>query len=341
MTARASHRTFRPSRRELIVAGVAALAGPFPQARAQGAWPVRPVRIVVPFPPGGSTDLLARRIGERLAAALGHPVVVDNRPGAGGATGADHVAKSAPDGYTLLMGVTGSQAISASLNPKLPYDPLRDFTPISPVVSSPLVLAMPAASPARSVRDYVALARTRSLSYASPGIGTSMHLTGEMFDLATGVRLTHVPYKGSAQATNDLMAGTVDSTFGDLLVLLPHIRAGRVHALAVTSARRHPLLPDVPTVAESATGAQPLSGLAGFEAASWQGLFAPAGLPRDILARLHTEVIKALEAPEIRDFFGAQGFIVAGSTPEQFRSFIEAEVPKWARVVKAAKVTVD
>ena len=341
MKVRAIQHPAGPSRRQLIVAGAAALAGAAPAARAQGAWPARPIRIVVPFPPGGSTDLLARRIGERLATALGQPVVVDNRPGAGGATGADHVAKSPPDGYTLLMGVTGSQAISASLNPRLPYDPLRDFTPITQVVSSPLVLAMGASSPVRSVRDYAALARTRPLTYASPGIGTSMHLTGEMFDLAAGVRLTHVPYKGSAQATNDLLSGTVDSTFGDLLVLLPHIRAGRVTALAVTSARRHPMLPDVPTVAESATGAQPLTGLAGFEAASWQGLFAPAGLPRDILARLHAETLKALEAPEIRDFFGAQGFIVAGSTPEQFRAFIEAEVSRWGRVVKAAKVTVD
>lgn len=318
-----------------VLMGVAGAWGSALTAHAQGAWPARPIRIVVPFPPGGSTDLLARRIGERLATALGQAVVVDNRPGAGGATGADHVAKSAPDGYTLLMGVTGSNAISASLNPSLPYNPVKDFTPVSQVVSAPLVLTVNASSPIKTVRDYIAAARAKPMNFASPGNGTSMHLTGEMFGLATDLKLTHVAYKGSAQATNDLLAGTVESTFGDVLVLLPHIKAGKLTALAVSSPRRHPLLPEVPTIAESG------GALAGFEAASWQGLFAPAGLPRDILTRLNTEVVKAIEAPEIRDFFGQQGFIVGGSTPDQFRAFIETEVPKWARVVKAANVTVN
>ncbi len=322
------------SRRRLLAAAAAAcLAG---TAQAQTGFPNRPLRLVVPFPPGGSTELLARRLAEKLAPVLGQPVVVENKPGAGGTTGADFVAKSAPDGHTLLMGVTGSNAIAASLFAKLPYDPLKDFAPVSMVVSAPLVLAVNASNPIRSVRDYLAAARAKSLTYGTPGNGTSMHLTGEMFDQAAGVKLTHVPYKGSAPALNDLLGGTLDSMFGDFLVLLPQIKAGKVTPLAVTSARRHPLLPEVPTVAESG-----LPGLAGFEASSWQGLFAPAGTPREVVARINAEVVKALEAADIREFFGSQGFIVGGSTPEQFKAFIETEVPKWGRVVKAANVKID
>ena len=320
-------------RRLLAAAAVACVAG---TAQAQSGFPSRPLRIVVPFPPGGSTDLLARRLGEKLSPALGQPVIVENKPGAGGTTGADFVAKSAPDGHTLLMGVTGSNAIAASLFSKLPYDPLKDFAPVSVVVSAPLVLAVNASSPIRSTRDYLAAARAKPLTYGTPGNGTSMHLTGEMFDQAAGVKLTHVPYKGSAPALNDLLGGTLDSMFGDFLVLLPQIKAGKVTPLAVTSSRRHPLLPEVPTVAESG-----LPGLAGFEASSWQGLFAPAGTPREVVARLNAEVVKALEAADIREFFGSQGFIVGGSTPEQFKAFIETEVPKWGRVVKAANVKID
>ena len=314
----------------------AALAALPALSRAQASFPSKPIRLVVPFPPGGSTDLLARRLGEKLAVSLGQPVVVENKPGAGGTTGADSVAKSAPDGHTLLMGVTGSNAIAASLYPKLPYDTLRDFTPVSLVVSAPLVLAVGSASNLRTVRDYVAASKVDSITYGTPGNGTSMHLTGEMFNLATGARLMHVPYKGSAPALNDMLGGSLQSMFGDFLVLLPQIRAGKVRPIAVTSARRHPMLPDVPTIAESG-----VPGLERFEASSWQGLFAPAGVPRDVLARINTEVVKALESPDIKEFFGSQGFLVGGSTPEQFRALIEAEVPKWERVIKAAHVKVD
>ena len=268
--------------------------------------------------------------------ALGQPVIVENKPGAGGTTGADFVAKSPPDGHTLLMGVTGSNAIAASLYPKLPYDTLKDFAPVSVVVSAPLVLAVNAASPIKTVRDYIAAARAKPVTYGTPGNGTSMHLTGEMFDQAAGVRLTHVPYKGSAPALNDMLGGSLESMFGDFLVLLPQIKAGKVTPIAVSSSRRHPMLPDVPTIAESG-----VPGLAGFEASSWQGLFAPAATPRDALARLNTEVVKALDSADIKEFFGSQGFIVGGSSPEQFRTFIEAEVPKWGRVVKAANVTLN
>ncbi|RYY93761.1 MAG: tripartite tricarboxylate transporter substrate binding protein, partial [Comamonadaceae bacterium] len=283
--------TVTPSRRHLLALAGAAL---LPLAARAQAYPSRPIRLVVPFPPGGSTDLLARRLGEKLAVAMGQPVVVENRPGAGGTTGADFVAKSPADGHTLLMGVTGSNAIAASLYPRLPYDTLRDFTPVSLLVSAPLVLAVNSASPIRTVREYVAAAKARpGMTYGTPGNGTSMHLTGEMFDLATGAGLTHVPYKGSAPAMNDLLGGTLQSMFGDFLVLLPQVKAGKVTPIAVTSARRHPLLPDVPTIAESG-----VPGLERFEAASWQGLFAPAGLPRDVLARLNAEVAKAMEAAD-------------------------------------------
>jgi len=287
----------------------------------------------VPFPPGGSTDLLARRIAEKWQASMGQPVIVENRAGAGGTTGSEFVARAAPDGHTLVMGVTGSHGVSVSLNPRLPYHPLRSFEPVSRVVSAPLVVVVGAAVPARTLAEYVAAAKARpgEITHSSPGVGTSMHLTGEMFNAAAGTQLVHIPYKGSAGAVNDLMGGQVQSMFSDFLVALPHVESGRIRALAVTSAQRHPLMPGVPTVAES--------GYPGFEALSWQGLFAPAGTPKDIVERLSTETRKALASPDIRDFFTKQGFEVAGSTPAEFRAFVETEIPKWARVVKDAGLT--
>jgi tripartite-type tricarboxylate transporter receptor subunit TctC len=315
--------------------GALLLASAAAPAMAQ-AWPSRPIRIVVPFPPGGSTDLLARRLAERMGPRLGQTVLVENRPGAGGTTGADLVAKSAPDGHTLLVGVTGSNAIAASLFPNLPYDPVRDFAPVSRLVAAPLILVVNPQHPARDVAGFIAAARAATatpITYATPGNGTSMHLTGELFAQTARVPLTHVPYRGSAQATTDLIAGQVQSAFADFLVSLPHVREGRLRAIAVTSAARHPLLPEVPTIAES--------GLPGFEALSWQGLFAPAGTPAPILARLHAEVVDALAAPEIREPFAQQGFVVAASAPEDFASFIRAEVEKWRAVVRAGNITVN
>lgn len=289
------------SRRRFTFATVATLGIALtPMGWAQ-TYPNKPIKIVVPFPPGGSTDLLARRLGEKLAASLGQPVVVENKPGAGGTTGADSVAKSPADGYTLLMGVTGSNAISASLYPSLPYDPLKDFAPVSQVVSAPLVLAVAAASPIKTVRDYLVAALANPMTYGSPGNGTSMHLTGEMFEMATGVKLTHVPYRGSGPALNDLLGGSLQSMFGDFLVLLPQIKAGKVVPLAVTSIRRHPLLPDVPTVSESG-----LPGLAGFEATSWQGVFAPATTPRDVVAKLNAELVKPWPRPTSGSFLATR-----------------------------------
>jgi tripartite-type tricarboxylate transporter receptor subunit TctC len=263
-------------------------------------------------------------------------VVVENRPGAGGTTGADMVAKSPPDGYTLLVGVTGSNAIAASLFPNLPYDPVRDFAPVSRLVSAPLILVVNPRHPAQDLAGFIAAARAAAASpitYATPGNGTSMHLTGEMFAQAARVPLQHVPYRGSAQATTDLIAGQVQSSFADFLVSLPHIQSGAIRAIAVTSRERHPLLPNVPTMHEA--------GLPGFEAASWQGLFAPAGTPPAILARLHAEVVSALAAPEVREPFARQGFIVGATTPDEFAAFIRAEVEKWREVVRAGNITLS
>lgn len=302
-------------------------------AQAQNAG--KTLRIVVPFPPGGSTDLLARRIGEKLAIALGQTVIVENRAGAGGTVGADYVAKSAPDGNTLLMGVTGSNAIAQALYPKLPYDVVKDFAPVSMVVSSPLVVTVNPAVKAHNLAEFIALAKARpgAISYGSAGNGTSMHLTGEMFKLATKTSMVHIPYRGSAGMLTDLMGGQIDASFGDLLVVMPQLEAGKLRPLAVTSKKRHPLLPNVPTVAES--------GYPGFEALSWQGLFAPAGTPPELVARISAEVNKAIKTPDIQDFFASRGFLIEGTTPAAFKAFIEAELKKWSAIVKASGAKAD
>jgi tripartite-type tricarboxylate transporter receptor subunit TctC len=303
-------------------------------AIAQGV--ARPIRIVVPFPPGGSTDLLARRIAEKMTASMGQTVLVENRPGAGGTTGADMVAKSPPDGTTLLAGVTGSNAIAASLFPNLPYDPVRDFAPVTRLVSAPLILVVNPRFPARDTGGFIAAARASEanpITYATPGNGTSMHLTGEMFAQRAGVKLQHVPYRGSAQAMTDLIGGQVQSAFADFLVSLPHIQSGALVPIAVTSRERAPLLPAVPTMAES--------GLPGFEATSWQGIFAPAGTPAPVVARLNAEIAAALADPAIRDPFAQQGFVVAASTPEEFAALVRAEVEKWRDVVRAGNIRPD
>ncbi|MGX9961886.1 tripartite tricarboxylate transporter substrate binding protein [Roseomonas sp. F4] len=319
------------TRRALGAALAASLTAP---ALAQ-SWPSRPLRIVVPFPPGGSTDVLARRLAEKLTTALGQTVVVENRPGAGGTVGADMVAKSAPDGHTLLMGVTGSNAIAGSLFRNLPYDPATAFAPLSRVVSAPLILVVNKDHSAQDLAGYIAAAKAANggLTYATPGNGTSMHLTGVMFGQAAKVELTHVPYRGSAQALTDLIAGQVQSAFADFLVALPQVRAGAIRPIAVTSPARHPLLPEVPTMQEA--------GLPGFAATSWQGLFAPAGTPAPVLARLHAEVARAMTSPEIQDSFAAQGFTVEATTPADFDAFVRAEVAKWTVVVREGRVSLD
>lgn len=323
--------------RRLALGGavVLAVAAMLPAMAAAQSFPAKPIRIVVPFPPGGSTDLLARRIGEKLAAVWGQPVVIDNRAGAGGTLGADHVAKSAPDGYTLLMGVTGSNAIANALYPKLPYDVVKDFAPVSLVVSSPLVLVRNPNFAPKTVQDVVAAAKARpgSISYGSPGNGTSMHLTGEMFKLSAKVSMLHIPYRGSAGALSDLMGGQIDTMFGDFLVVWPQLEAGKLQPIAVTSKTRHKMLPNVPTIAES--------GHPGFEALSWQGLFAPAATPPAIVEQLNREVNKALASADIQEYFGSRGFTLGGSSATEFKAFVKVEADKWARIVQASGAKPD
>lgn len=315
------------------------VAGMVVTLSATAAWaqtyPVKPVRIVVPFPPGGSSDLLARRLAEKMQASFGQSVIVENRAGAGGTIGSEAVAKSAPDGYTLLLGVTGTHAISASLNPKLGYDPVRDFSAISLVVSVPLVLVTGNTFPARTLAEVTAAARARpsAVTFGSPGNGTSMHLTGELYNIQAGVNTTHVPYKGSAGAMNDLLGGQIAMIWSDILVALPQIRAGKIRAIATTGAKRHYALPDVPTVTEA--------GLSGVEVNSWQGLFGPANMPRDLVARISTEVSRALAQTDVREFLSNLGFEPIGSSPEVFARHVQSEVTRWARVVKTAGVRAD
>ena len=301
---------------------------------AQG-YPNHPIRLVVPFPPGGTTDILARAVAQKLTEAMGQSVVLDNRPGAGGNIGADVVAKSAPDGYTLLMGTVGTHAINPSLYAKMPYDHVKDFVPVVLVAGVPNVLVVNPSLPVNSVADLIKLAKAKpgSINFASSGNGTSIHLSGELFKAMAGVDMTHVPYKGSAPALSDLISGQVQVMFDNLPSSLPQIKAGKLRAIAVTSLKRAPALPDVPTISES--------GLPGFEASSWFGVLAPAGTPPAVITRLNAEVDKWLQTPEAKEQLLAQGAQAAGDTPEQFAAFIRSETGKWAKVVKASGAKVD
>jgi tripartite-type tricarboxylate transporter receptor subunit TctC len=307
---------------------------------AQAAWPAKPVRIVVPFAPAGTTDILARALAPELGKAFGQTFIIDNKPGAGGNLGADAVAKSAPDGYTLLMGTVGTHAINAALYPKMPYDPVRDFVPIVLVAGVPNVLVMnPAKAEAdkiRSVADLIRYARANpgKLNMASSGNGTSIHLSGELFKSMTGTYMLHFPYRGSGPALLDLMGGTMDLMFDNLPSALPQIKAGKLKALAVTSAQRSAALPDVPTVAEAGP-------LKGYEASSWFGLFAPSGTPAAIVARIQQETARALQSPALKERLLAQGAIPGGQSPAEFAKFIAAETTKWAQVVKVSGAKVD
>jgi tripartite-type tricarboxylate transporter receptor subunit TctC len=302
---------------------------------AQAPYPTKPIRIVVPFPAGGATDILARAAAQRLTEAWGQSVVVDNRPGAGGNIGAELVAKSAPDGYTLLMGTVGTHAINASLYAKMPYDHVKDFAPVILVAGVPNVLVVNPAVPANSVQELIAYAKANpgKLNFASSGAGTSIHLSGELFKVMAGVQMMHVPYKGSAPALQDLIGGQVQLMFDNLPPSLPQIKAGKLRALGVTSASRASALPDTPTIAES--------GLTGFEASSWFGLLAPAGTPPAVIGRLNGEIATWLGTPEAKEKLLALGANAAGGTPEDFAKHIAAETAKWAKVVKESGAKVD
>ena len=310
-----------------------------PSVRAQGAWPTKPVRLVVPFAPGGTTDMLARALAPPLGDALGQQFVVDNKPGAGGNIGAAEVAHAAPDGYTLLMGTVGTHGINQSLYSKMPYDPIKDFAPITMVAGVPNVLVMnPAKAEAakiNSVRDLIRYAKANpgKLNMASSGNGTSIHLAGELFKTMTGTYMVHFPYRGSGPALLDLIGGTMDLMFDNLPSAMPQIKAGKLKALAVTSAQRSAALPDLPTIAEA--------GVPGFDASSWFGLLAPAGTPADIVNRIQQEAAKAMKTPDLSARLLQVGAIPSGMSPEKFAAFIKAETAKWAKVVKASGAKVD
>jgi tripartite-type tricarboxylate transporter receptor subunit TctC len=299
------------------------------------SYPNRTIRLVVPFPAAGTTDILARAAAQKLTEAFGQSVVVDNRPGAAGNIGSDLVAKSAPDGYTLLMGTVGTHAINPSLYSKMPYDHVKDFVPVVLVAGVPNVLVVNPALPVNSVADLIKLAKDKpgQINFASSGSGTSIHLSGELFKTMAGVDITHIPYKGSSPALTDLMGGQVQIMFDNLPSALPQIKAGKLRAIAVTSLKRAPVLPDVPTISES--------GLPGFEASSWFGVLAPAGTPAPIVARINAEVNKWLQSTDARERLLSQGAEAAGGSPEQFANHIRAESEKWAKVVKASGAKVD
>lgn len=309
-------------------AAVVLLCMAAPVALAQ-AWPARPIRYVVPFPPAGATDILARLLSEKLIRALKQPVIVENRAGAAGAVGTELVAKSPPDGYTILM-ATVAQSISETLYAKQPFSFARDFVPVALVARVPNVMEVHPSMPVKTVKEFIALAKSRpgQINYASSGSGTSIHMSAELFKMLTGVNILHVPYKGSGPALIGLLSGEVSVMFDNLTPSMGYIRSGRLRPIAITTATRYPGLPDLPTVAES--------GVPGYEASSWFGVVVPVGTPREIVMRLNTELNRALNLPDMRERFAEQGAIPAPGTPEDFGAWIRAEIAKWAKVVKAS-----
>jgi len=309
------------------------LAGTLAQPAA--GFPDRPLRLIVPFPPGGGNDILARTIGDRLSGVIGQSIVVDNRGGAGGALGASIAAAASPDGYNLFLGSVGNLAQNPALKSDLPYDPVRDFAPVSLVATSSFILAVTPGLPAKSVQELIALARKSpgKLNFASAGPGSSLHMAAEIFKHATDIDIVHVPYKGASPAMVDLMAGRVQLIFSTMPPALPLVKAGKLRALGVTTAKRATAAPDVPTIAES--------GVKGFDVSNWQGLLAPIKTPAPIVRTLNAAVLKTLQQPGMSDALAAQGLESAGGTPEAFGALIKSEIERYTKVVKAAGIRVD
>jgi tripartite-type tricarboxylate transporter receptor subunit TctC len=304
-------------------------------AQAAASYPNKPIKIIVPFPPGGATDILARAIGAELQKTFNQSVIVENKPGGGGNLGADAVAKSAPDGYTLVMGTVGTHAINMSLYSKMPYDAVKDFDPVVLVAGVPNLLVVHPSVNAKNVKELTALAKAMpgKLNVASSGNGTSIHMAAELYKVMAGVDILHVPYKGSSPAVTDLLGGQVQLMFDNMPSALPHAKAGKLRALAVTSMRRSAAFPDVPTMDEE--------GLKGFDATSWFGLLAPAGTPKDIVAKLNKAAVASLATAEMKERLAANGADPVGNTPAEFATFIKAENEKWAKIVKASGARVD
>jgi tripartite-type tricarboxylate transporter receptor subunit TctC len=321
-----------PSRRAFVAAAALALCGA--PAFAQ-SWPTRPIHLVVPFPAGGSTDIVGRLVADKLAVALGQSVVVDNKAGAGGTTGSELVAKAPPDGYTLLLGTSSTQAIAPHLYARPPYDATRDFAPVTLIGTATILMVVHPSVPVQTVGEFIALARAHpnQFMFGSTGNGSVSHLTAEYFKSQAGVQMQHVPYKGDAPMTLDLVAGRVQVAFGTAVAFLPYVQSGKLHALAVTDAKPSPVVPNVPTVASS--------GLPNFEALQWFGLLAPTGTPKDVIARVNAEVGKALQQPDVQDKLKALGMQVMGAGPDAFGAFMRAEDVKWGKIVRDSGAKVD
>ena len=315
----------------LLAAAVVATmnAGAAQTASPAQTYPTKPIRFIVGFAPGGATDIIARALAQKLSDVFGQQVVVDNRAGGGGTIAASMTAKSPPDGYTMLMGTISTLATNVSTYKNLPYDPLRDFAPVTLAAATPYFVTVNAAMPS-TLKDFIALAKAKpgQINFGSSGAGGGAHLSAELFRAMAGIELTHIPYKGAALALTDVMAGQIQMSFSQPLIVLPHLKSGRVKALAITSAKRSSALPDYPTIAES--------GVPGYESSSWQGIVVPAGTPPAIIARLHTELVKGLRAKDIGERLAAEGTDPGGNSPAEFGAYIKREIEKWARVVKNA-----
>jgi tripartite-type tricarboxylate transporter receptor subunit TctC len=299
------------------------------------SYPTRPITLVVPAPAGGPTDVIGRQVAQALAGQIGQNVIVENRGGAGNTIGTDHVAKAKPDGYTLVVGSPSSHAIAPSIYPKLPYDPVKDFTPVIGLVTAPLALVIHPSVPAPTLKQFIALAKAKpgQLNFGSGGSGTTSHLTGEYFNLAAGTKIVHVPYKGSGPATTDLMAGQIQMMFIGVHSSLPLMKTGKIRGLGVTSTKRSELAPELPTLSEA--------GLRGFHVNTWYGIFGPAGMPREIVDRLNAALKTSLKNPAVRERLTAQGFDIVPSTPEEFALALKDEIDTWAKVVKQAGAKAD
>jgi tripartite-type tricarboxylate transporter receptor subunit TctC len=304
------------------------------EAAAQ-QYPSKPIRFVIPYPPGGPLDAVARLTAQKVSETVKQPVIVDNKPGAGGNIGADIVAKSPADGYTILMGAVATHAINPTLYASIPYDPVRDFAPVTQLASTPNILIVNPSIPASNVREFIAYAKANpgKLNFGSGSTGSAGHLAGELFKSMAGIEMTHVPYKGAAPAMQDLVGGQIQLMFDNLASALGQVRAGKVKGLAVTTAKRTPLAPDLPTIAES--------GLPGFDISTWFGIFVPAGTPREVVDRLHAEFTRALAAPDVREKILNLGAEPVGNRPEEFAAYIKREAEKYARVIKASGAKAD
>jgi len=310
---------------------LAALALSAAAAHAE-VYPARPIRMIVAYPPGGGTDIVGRMIAQKLGETLGQSVIVENRGGASGNIGTELTARAAPDGYTVLVGNVAPNAINVSLFKNLPFDPVADFAPVSLVASTPNVLVVNPSTPARTVKEVVALAKARpgTLNFASAGVGSSSHLAGELFRILAGADIVHVPYKGAGPAMIDVLSGRIQLYFATMPAAMPHVKSGKLAPIAVTSAKRSQALPELPTVAES--------GVPGYEASTWYGVLAPAHTPSAVIARLHAEIVRILAEPELRARLADQGFEPVGNSPEEFGAYIKSEIAKWGKVIRDAGI---